>query len=81
MKTHVVLLELRDLYAVKHALQMTVRIKKNEIEELNGFRENGSISEEGTKTLNKLEKDIGRETDLILRMQETINEIKAANEV
>lgn len=80
MKTHIVLLELRDLYAVKHALQMTVRIKKNEIEELNKFKENGAISEEGTKTLNKLEKDIGREIGLILRMQEKINEIKAANE-
>lgn len=76
MGKHKVGLRLKDMYAIKHALQIQIRIKKRKVEDLSDTSENGCEIE-----VNKLTKDIKHEEWLLQSITNEIEEFKLNNSI
>lgn len=76
MGKHKVGLRLKDMYAIKHALQIQIRIKKGKVEDLSDTSENGCKIE-----VNKLTKDIKHEEWLLQSITNEIEEFKLNNSI
>lgn len=70
-------LKLRDMYAIKHALQNVLRQKKSRVLEIINIEvENGGLSDSLEVEYEKLDKDIAHEEGLIEKFEEEITEFK-----
>ncbi|MCI9064215.1 hypothetical protein [uncultured Clostridium sp.] len=74
-------LRLKDMYAIKHALQVQIRIKKGKVDDL----ENTCMDIHDLKTyeleVNKLKNDIQHEEWLLQSMTNEIEEFKINNSI
>jgi hypothetical protein len=73
MKKHNMPLSYKDLHAIKHALQITIQIKKGKLSFNNHFPDMASTLEYNNE---QIKKDIEHDTNLLLRVSERIDEIK-----
>lgn len=76
MGKHKVGLRLKDMYAIKHALQIQIRIKKGKVENISDTSENGCEIE-----VSKLTKDIKHEEWLLQSITNEIEEFKLNNSI
>lgn len=69
-------LKLRDMYAIKHALQNVLRQKRNRLEQICTEEIPSDYDSELQEEMNKLDKDIPHEEALIKRFEEEIAEFR-----
>lgn len=72
MSKQAINLTLVEMYAVKHALQMQLRSKENELKSM----EQRTIMEENMDRYQKLQKDVPHEEALIIRFDGKIKDFK-----
>lgn len=76
MASELVKLKLRDMYAIKHALQNVLRQKRNRMEEICTEEIPFSYDNELQTEMDRLDKDIAHEEALIKKFEEEIVEFK-----
>lgn len=72
MSKQAIYLTLVEMYAVKHALQMQLQAKENELRAM----EKRTIWEENMDRYEKLQKDIPHEEALVIRFEDKIRDFK-----
>lgn len=79
MSKHKVLLRLKDMYAIRHALQLQINVKQEKVDELLKISTvNGSCKEECYRfEIDKNKKDIDHEKWLLQTINNEIEELKA----
>lgn len=83
MSKHKIGLRLKDMYAIKHALQSQIKIKKGKVEELSKINTLDDSCKEKCYEfeMDRLKKDINHEEWLLQSITNEIEEYKANNSI
>lgn len=74
-------LDFIEMHAIKHALQNVVRQKKGALEALRTLADAEHFEETQVPEINRLEKDIAKETSLIKKFETEIEEYREKNRI
>lgn len=77
----VMVLDFVEMHAIKHALQNVVRQKKEELEGLNSVADAEHFDKTQVPEINRLEKDIAKETKLVEKFEAEIEEFREKNRI
>lgn len=81
MASEIVKLKLRDMYAIKHALQNVVRQKNRRLEIICTREMTWNYDDELQEEIDRLDKDIIQEEALIKLLEKEIGEFKVKHDI